>query len=294
MPGVFILSLDCEGKWGVADQLNTAHSAHLDAPRLREAYAAVVMLLDHFGVSATFAFTSLFILSPSQLCALPGDEICARLPYVRSAFKDFRNGSFGGWSAPWARDMVASRHEIGCHGVTHTPWDSMNEEQARFELSLVPLESNQTFVFPRNRVSHLPLLEQAGFKGYRQAPPARSRLRSLMNEFDISATAELSPAQNQPQAIPAGYFINWLSGLRRIVPQAITRLRVRHILDNAVHSNGVAHFWMHPENIASAPETLSNLRTVIEEATYLRAQGKIVCLTQTQYCDHIAGRASPT
>lgn len=294
MPGIFILSLDCEGKWGVADQLNAAHSAHLSDTRLREAYTAIVMMLDHFGVSATFAFTSMLTLSSNQLRALPSEEIYLRLPYARSALKDFRNGLFEGWSAPWALDMVVSRHEIGCHGITHTPWDTMDEGQAKFELSLVPPERNQTFVFPRNRVRHLPLLALAGFRGYRCAPPDRSRVRSLLSEFNISAAAEKTPAQTHPQSIPAGYFINWRSGLRGIVPPAITRLRVRHILEDAVHSNGVAHFWTHPENVASAPDTLLNLRTLLEEATHLRAQGKIVCLTQAEYCEHIAGGVLPT
>lgn len=291
MPGIFILSLDCEGKWGVADQLIESHRVFLSDARLREAYAAVLTLLDQFGMSATFAFTTLFTLSPNQLRALPGDEVSFRLPYTVRAFNDFKHGLFEGWSAPWARDMVTERHEIGCHGITHTPWDSMDEEQAKFELALVPITDNQTFVFPRNRVGHLELLAQAGFKGYRLAPPERSRGHSLMSEFNIFAAAEQNPSTKNPQSIPAGYFINWLSGLRRSVPPGWTRLRVRHILEDAAHINGVAHFWTHPENIATAPETLLNLRTVLEEVDRLRAQNRIVCLTQSQYCDHISAIA---
>ncbi|MBK6570393.1 hypothetical protein [Candidatus Aalborgicola defluviihabitans] len=291
MPGIFILSLDCEGKWGIADQLNESHREFLSDARLRVAYASVVALLDQFGLSATFAFTSLFTLPPNQLRALPGEEISYRLPYTVSAFNDFKLGLFEGWSAPWARDMVTSRHEIACHGVTHTPWDSMDEEQAKFELALVSLTENHTFVFPRNRVRHLELLSRAGFRGYRLAPSERSRVLSLMSEFNIFAAAEKNPSIVAPQSIPAGYFINWLSGLRRSVPLGCTRLRVRHILEDAARSCGVAHFWTHPENIATAPETLLNLRTVLEEVARLRAQNKIICMTQSQYCDHLSAMA---
>ena len=100
MPGIFILSLDCEGKWGIADQLNESHREFLSDARLRVAYASVVALLDQFGLSATFAFTSLFTLPPNQLRALPGEEISYRLPYTVSAFNDFKLGLFEGWSAP--------------------------------------------------------------------------------------------------------------------------------------------------------------------------------------------------
>lgn len=287
MAGIFVLSLDCEGKWGLADQLTPAHNTYFSEPRLRDAYATVVGLLDSFDINATFAFTSLFTLTPDELSGLPIDMMYDRLPYTRSALRDFRNGLFQGWSAPWARDMVKSRHEIGCHGVTHTPWDCMDDEQAAFELSLVPLEVNQTFVFPRNRVGHLPLLARAGFKGYRCAPKARSRVRSLMSEFAILASAEPFPPPATPLSIPAGYFINWRSGLRQVVPATVTRMRVRHILEDAVRTNGVAHFWTHPENIASAPATATNFRIVLEEAARLRAEEGLVCLTQAQYCDHI-------
>ena len=289
MPGIFILSLDCEGKWGVADQLTEIHCEHLGDIRLNEAYRAVVSLLDEFGISATFAFTELFTLSSDQLLALPWEEITARLPYTQRAFSDFRKGLFEGWSAPWAKDMVSFHHEVGCHGVTHTPWDLMDTSQARFELSLAPATGRRTFVFPRNKVAHVALLEQAGFKGYRLCPPPRSRVASLASEFDKSVLADRHPPIGHPQPIPAGYFINWRSGLRKIVPPAWTRLRARNILQNAALSNGVAHFWTHPENIASAPSTLANLRAILEEAVILRATGQIVCLTQEQYCDYILG-----
>jgi peptidoglycan/xylan/chitin deacetylase (PgdA/CDA1 family) len=289
MPGIFILSLDCEGKWGVADHLNDWHQKQLNDSRLKEAYTGITALLHTLGMSATFAFTELFTLSADELMKLPIDEIVERLPYSKAAFSNIRAGSFEGWSAPWVKDLVSARHEIACHGVTHTPWDNMNEAQACFELSLVSRRSGQTFIFPRNRISHLDILMREGFKGYRLPPADRSRLSSLVSEFDISASAEQNPLVLPLQPIPAGYFINWRSGLRKIIAPSWTRLRARRILKDAVKSNGVAHFWTHPENIASAPSTLSNLRAILEEAALLRNEGKIICMTQAQYCDYMSG-----
>ena len=46
MPARFIFSLDCEGKWGVADQLHRDAHRTLSTERLREAYAGLLALLD--------------------------------------------------------------------------------------------------------------------------------------------------------------------------------------------------------------------------------------------------------
>lgn len=284
MPGLFILSLDCEGKWGVADLLAQPHNQALSDQRLREAYEAIVRLLEDLGVPATFAVTELFLRSRDELMALPHDEIGARLPYAASAFDDLTQGSGEGWSAPWLGELIGERHERACHGVTHTPWTAMTREQARYELSLAPESAGGTFIYPRNAVAHLDLLEEAGFAGYRLPPPRRSRAASLASEFNPFVRAEPSPPPAPLQPIPGGYFINWLGGLRKTVPMSVTRRRARHVLQDAARNGTVAHFWTHPENIAAAPATLGNLAAVLEEAVSLRRQGLIEVMTQIDYC----------
>jgi peptidoglycan/xylan/chitin deacetylase (PgdA/CDA1 family) len=282
MPGYFTLSLDCEGKWGVADHLNGDHHATLRDARLRESYGAIASLLRNKGMAATFAFTELFVRSRDELLALPVEELVRTLPYARPAFEDLRSGSGEGWAAPWALEMVADRHEIASHGVTHTPWTDMTREQARFELSIVRRPRGQTFIYPRNEVAHLDVLEEEGFAGYRIAPPPVSRARSLARELNLFAAAEPLSPEARLQPIPGGHFINWMSGVRRLIPAAVTRLRARRILQRAADSGGVAHFWTHPENIASAPATLANLEAVLEEADALRRQGRIEVATQIE------------
>jgi peptidoglycan/xylan/chitin deacetylase (PgdA/CDA1 family) len=289
MPGWFILSLDCEGKWGVADLLTAAHHETLSDRRLRDAYQAIARLLADLSVPATFAVTELFLRSRDELMALPQDEIRVRLPYAAPAFDDLAAGSGEGWSAPWLSDLIGQRHERACHGVTHTPWTAMNREQARYELSLAPDSAGRTFIHPRNAVAHLDLLEEAGFAGYRLPPPRRSRAASMASEFNPFVRAEPSPPPATLQPIPGGYFINWLSGLRRIVPKAVTRHRARRVLRDAARHGRVAHFWTHPENVAAAPATLDNLAAILEEAVSLRRQGLIEMVTQIDYCRALNG-----
>ena len=288
--GRFILSLDCEGKWGVADHLTPAHDRTLNDERLRDAYGAIAALLARHGVVATFAFVGLFMRSADELAALPRDEIAGTLPYTRDAWRQMADGR-DGWAGAWAVERVAADHEVACHGVSHTPWNDLTPAQAGFELALGGDLSGQTMIFPRNRVAHLDRLSAAGITGYRVAPPVRSRPASLLSEFDLTRTSERDPPPAPMQPIPGGVFVNWLAGARRLVPPAVTRLRARRMLRHAAATGGVAHFWTHPENIASAPATLANLRAVVEEADILRRQGRIEVVTQARYVAerHAAG-----
>ena len=60
MPATFILSLDCEGKWGVADHLDAQTHRSLADARLRAAYRDILAALDRYDIAATFAFVGLF------------------------------------------------------------------------------------------------------------------------------------------------------------------------------------------------------------------------------------------
>lgn len=287
MTGTVVFSLDCEGKWGVADHLTREHHASLDDANLRATYGRVCDVFAGFEVPATFASVALFAMSDEEFAALPLADIAQDLPYARPALADLQGGTGQGWRAPWYRDMVGDLHELASHGGTHTPFDDLSPSQADFELSLIPDLAGQTFIFPRNRVGHLVRLAEAGVIAYREAPQRGSRLASLAAEFNVRERAQeprrSTGAPGEPAAIPAGYFINWLSHLRKLVPPAVTRLRARSIIEDAARTGGVAHFWTHPENIATAPATLENLVAIIEEAVRLRDRGEIVVRTQKDF-----------
>ena len=79
MTATFILSLDCEGKWGVADLLGSDHARQLTDDRLRKAYAEIVALLDEHQVPATFAFVGAFAQKPEAFARIaPEIEEMAR------------------------------------------------------------------------------------------------------------------------------------------------------------------------------------------------------------------------
>jgi peptidoglycan/xylan/chitin deacetylase (PgdA/CDA1 family) len=69
------------------------------------------------------------------------------------------------------RALVEAGHELGCHGVTHTAFDTLDENAARWEIessaatlrAFAPVTSFRA-PYLRFPESYLPLLEQSGFE----------------------------------------------------------------------------------------------------------------------------------
>ncbi len=65
-------------------------------------------------------------------------------------------------------------HDIGSHGYTHKAFTNMSIDEASKELSLLSEIFKEykiklkSFVFPKNRIKHLNLLEDFGYKCYRE------------------------------------------------------------------------------------------------------------------------------
>lgn len=298
MTARFILSLDCEGKWGVADHLTPADHAALSDARLREAYAGILAALDSFDIPATFAFVGAFSLAPARLAAMRPAlaELARDLPgYLEPALADMATGTREGWTGDWAVEAVTGArqaHEIGLHGATHIPWTwpGMTPDLARRELGLLFAEKapilarTTTYIFPRNAGDHPEVLDAFGIAGLRAMRTFPGRIASLASEFNIFERPEDVPAPARPLAVPAGYFVNWMSGGRRLVPPALSRLRARRLLERAARTGQLVHYWTHPENIASAPATLGVLRGILAEVARLRDAGRCEVVTQDGWC----------
>ena len=301
MPARFILSLDCEGKWGAADALTAAHRRELTDDKLRAAYQAILSLLDEYQIEATFAFAGAFSQSANEFARIrPEIERLSRIAsdYLRPALRDIDETDGAGWHGRHLVHAVTdarTAHEVALHGVTHVPWTHIDDEFAEAEMRLFgtlegPVRNSRTFVYPRNLVGHTNILAAHGFEGFRTARPSRSRLSSLLAEFNLLEAPEQPLRGDGIIAIPAGFFVNWRSGLRRLVPPAVTRLRARRLLDRGTVTRGVVHYWLHPENVASAPGTMALLRSLIRDVAIRRDAGHCEVMTQLGYCRWVESR----
>jgi peptidoglycan/xylan/chitin deacetylase (PgdA/CDA1 family) len=302
MAGTFILSLDCEGKWGMADHLTAEHHRCLTSSQLRGAYQRLLALFARYDIPVTFAFVMAFLLSARE--QRDEDHLFQDFPIAgRNWLEAFRaaqaEGNMEGWSLPELREMVGERpeHEIGCHGFSHLPLAEADtpEQVADAELKAAAFVAEkrnvtiETLVFPRNQVGHLGLLKRHGYRGYRErlseSRGIRGKIGSVASEFDLGTLPqhEMGAAPDAVRRIPSGYFFNWRHGARRIVPPSITYHRWHKLLDRTT-AGGVAHLWLHPHNIITAPATLPVLERVLKKVAALRDQGRIETVTQAQYC----------
>lgn len=281
----------------MADHLDAGNHAALTDARLRDAYRAILDVLDRYEVPATFAFVGVF--------GEPAERLRPLLPlleamdagahgYLAPALHDMREGTGEGWHGDWAVEMVQSAraaHEIGLHGVTHVPWGEVDARFIEAERDLLGQLSNpsrdaRTFIYPRNRVGHVDQLSAMGIKGYRAAKHHSSRLASLLSEFALHDRPEQACERHGDQCvIPAGTFLNFKAGLRQFVPTAVTVKRGANMLDRAARDGGIVHYWLHPENLAAAPATIDALEGIVAHAARLRDAGRCEILTQDTYVE---------
>ena len=299
MTARFLLTFDCEGRWGVADHLTSRYRRELTDERLADAYRSILQLLDEYRVESTFAFVGAFAQPAREFARLrPEFEKLARVApdYLEPALKDIDESRGEGWHGAHLVDLVMTApivHEVALHGVSHVPWTHMDAAAAEQEMALFneltgPVRGSRTFVYPRNLVADSNLLAKHGFTGFRAARARRSRARALLDEFNVFEAAE-QPIQNGGIIpIPAGFFLNWRSGPRALVPPTVTRLRARRLLRAAATGDAVVHYWLHPENVATAPSTLSLLRMLLREVADARETGDCEVMTQLGYCRSVS------
>jgi peptidoglycan/xylan/chitin deacetylase (PgdA/CDA1 family) len=295
MTGTFIISIDCEGKWGMADHMGPQYD-YITEESLDRVYRMIVDAFAHFGIKATFAFVGAFTLSAEERVA--HENLFVDVQYKGSNWlSDFRraasSGSLDGWFCPNGFAMAkAGGHEIACHGFSHIPFDDPNISQQTMEADVeaalkVAAEKGvrfDTFVFPRNRVGHTNILKAQNFVAYRGAMPTTSRFASLAGEANIYQCSQPhGTPHNGLLEIPTGYFLNWRRGIRACIPKRISRMRWASILDNAVRNDELAHLYFHPHNLINGPESFDLLVDVLRAVCERRDAGSIIVETQAEY-----------
>ncbi|MBI3473022.1 MAG: polysaccharide deacetylase family protein [Candidatus Solibacter usitatus] len=114
--GTIILSLDCEGKWGMADHLSPHHAAVITNRNLAQVYAGLLKVLERRRLRATFAFVGAWTMNRDEY--QPNADLFGDSPeshvWPRNFRADLQRGVTDGWFAPeLLRTVVADgRHEI--------------------------------------------------------------------------------------------------------------------------------------------------------------------------------------
>lgn len=298
---VFVLSLDCEGLWGMADNDKVVSAGVINSTSLSEAYSEIVFSLDQNMLKATAAFVSCFAVERDLLFAQRSTLSDAAelnpiwFKYILAALD---SGKTEGWIGHQFFEMMrGAGHEIAWHGSTHQPLDnSVCEASVALELALTSElfqqlgQSPGSIIFPRNQIGHLDALGHYGFKSYRQKKPESGfgRISNLLVEFNAfdHGSAELPIIRDGWLVSPAGHFLNWPSGARSLVPVTFTVQRWKSMLKHAVEAGGYVHMWFHPHNLINSPAMVQSFREIMAYAGDLVRTGDMLSLTMEEANDH--------
>jgi peptidoglycan/xylan/chitin deacetylase (PgdA/CDA1 family) len=292
----FLLTFDCEGKWGLVDCLTPRHERIFTTANLEQTYRRVTSLLHTYDIEATFAFSTAFCLTAERFALLRAEQQYtspgAREWITRAAAAVQRDAGQG-WFVPSCYDMVVERdcHEIAAHGFSHLPWRSFRPTRSDVDAELrlcrsVPefsADKVRTFVFPRNEVAFEDVLAARGFDQYRAARVPTSRAASLASELNLMPRSErFIESRGTATAIPAGYFLNWRQGLRRCVPAALTVHRWKNLIRAATTGGGIVHAWTHPENFLDGQSMFQMLEEILRFVADERQAGRLEVATASQ------------
>jgi len=298
---VFTLSLDCEGLWGMADQTAVLSNGRINDATLRDVYQLIARTLDQNGVVATAAFVSCFAAQKESILQHIDlvKALAAQSPqWFSSIVPALEASRQGGWFGhEHFKAFQQAGHEIGWHGATHmslsseTPAEALELELKLSKQLLSDLGAKpSTIVFPRNQVGHLDRLRGEGFDAYRASPPGGlwGRVIGLAGELHLlDNRVAAKPIRHDGWGVsPAGFFLNWPSGVRSLVPVAATVRRWRSLLRSAVENGGYVHMWFHPHNLITAPAMRESFTEIMAEVGALLRSGDLLSMTIAQANDY--------
>jgi len=302
---IFIVSFDCEGKWGMADHL-TDEYAFLTNDNLKEAYRNITNIMDNHNIKGTFGFVGALTMSPDEYKNSEDLFLNTKVngkPWLERFFEDSKNRNFDGWFNPQLLEVVRSYnfHEIASHGFTHIP---LKETMVSEDIFLKEMNSMKivmerkdieisTFIYPRNLVGYTSLLKQYGIKGFRESFFSKDsyyvgKIKSLLSELNVFQYSQNHSDNKSTIRIPSGYFLNWRFNLRKQIPLSITVNRWKHAIQDAITNNRVIHLWSHPHNFINGDHQYKLFEDILKLVAEARDDKKIVIMTQKEYCENIA------
>lgn len=264
--GTVTLSFDCEAKWGMADK-NYDWLDLLNQKNIMNSYNYILSVLEEFQIPSTFAFVGAMTESKRKfeenIDFLMSNE--SHKKWIKPILKKIETEE--GWFFPDILELFdnAIKHEIASHGYTHIPFTFMKRNEAELELKMISEWSSRmkidckTFIFPRNLMAHNDLLINYGINLFRDYPKDfknkifPSSINNFVEELNILKSSEIFIEGDN--RLPGGVFINWQNGKRKLIPMKISLKKYKNIINHAIKNNQVAHFWIHPHNFISSPQT---------------------------------------
>lgn len=299
--GAFTLSLDCEGLWGMADNLKVVSDNKINSQSLASAYDVILSTLDKNQLKSTAAFVTCFASEDDAVreqWSLIKEMAELNPQWFKNILAAFENNKTEGWRGhKFYKSFSSAGHEMAWHGTTH---QSLSDETSKasidLELNLTSLllknlgAKPSTIIFPRNQVGNLISLKNFGFKLYRPQKPVSKagRVLNLLQEFGAVRYrgGDLPKFENDWSVSTAGHFLNWPSGARSIVPPSITIKHWQSMLRYTAETGGHLHMWFHPHNLITAPKMIDSFVSTMSSVGELVRTGNLLSLTMEEANKH--------
>lgn len=166
-------------------------------------------------------------------------------------------------------------HELASHSYSHEDFTKISKEKAQKEFSN---PKGNSFIFPRNHISHLNLLKKNGFKSYRGKDKS---------EFELliprQTPTSLPINRNGIFEIPSSMYFVSARGIRKHIPLGLRYLKSKIGINAAISKKEIFHLWFHPVDFADNTEKLLlELEKIIKYADIKRKQKKLEIKTMEQ------------
>ena len=307
----FILSFDCEGKWGMADIIDDKINTSITNQNLTASYKSILTLLDKYQIKGTFAFVAALTMSIDEFkdkrdwFAKSNVMIDKNQKWLKNFFESAEGNNFNGWFHPSLLDLVINshtRHEIATHGFTHLPLSENIIDQNCFKHEMDRVQdimtmkglNARTIIFPRNLIGYLNLLNDYNIIGYRDrlfksGSIFLEKIKNIYHEINIFEKSQLftlnsSQSSVESIKIPSGYFLNYKANIRKYIPYYLSVLRWESIIKDAIKHSGVVHLWTHPHNFILGKSQYKLFEGILKMVKEAVDCDKMKVMSQEEFC----------
>ena len=289
---IFIMSLDTESIWGYA-----AYPSHKDIGLLkrddtkgRGCIDILLSLFEKHNIPATWAVVGhLFLDYCEKEDGIPHKDMPGfRVDWYSSdPCTDIQRDPLY-YGKDIVEKIISNRieHEIGYHSFSHVPFSECSREVAEAEIKEgIRLAKEfgitlKSFVFPENKIGHIDVLKEKGFKIYRGENLGRYDPNQgfLIRKFNAGIDEMIAPPA-EPK---------WMDGIWEIPssmffcdPQIKFSVlpRAKIGLYRAIKSKKVFHIYLHPHDLLRYSLLKEDLDKFLGIVAKKRDEGKIEVMT---------------
>jgi len=298
--GVFMVSIDLELAWGFNYELligsKTAEKyLKIIRERSRRNIKRLLDLAERFKIPFTWGIVGhLFLTSCNRSSNgiphsdMPRPDLNVNKDWYANDPCSSLDADPIWYGADVIRQILESRveHEVACHSFSHVDFSKCSKEVALAEVRKCKEVMKdfgiepKSFIFPKNRIAHLNILEQEGFKVFRFK--AKSHLKHPFRELSLVEQV-LFPTTRSPLnfknlvAVPSSLLFQ----SPHIYDTLIFQLAIKKGADLCVKDRKIFHITMH--DYLETDYLLLVLANSLSYVRKLRDQGSIEITTFSMF-----------